>query len=115
MTFDCGRPLRANLYVTAPTLYVTAQVRMAFDLGRLNDQDIVLNIALASTAVNGGAAQAAAGFTQVCTGCTPAAPRGNAVPGDYELEFTLNGKLNGGPGKRREKHIHTTFATCVSS
>jgi len=36
--------------------------------------------------------------SKVCTACTPKAPKGNAVAGDYELEFTLNGGAFDHPG-----------------
>ena len=74
---------------------------MAFDLGAANDVDIVLDIAVATTTVDGGTAVAAGGFTTVCAACRPtgsAGPRGNAAAGDFELEFTLGGGALGAGG-----------------
>jgi len=74
--------------VAAFTLYEHS--RIAFDLGALNNEAIVLDIALAATSSDGGTAVSSAGFTSVCSACTPASPKGDAISGNFELEFELN-------------------------
>jgi len=74
--------------VGAFTLYEHS--RIAFDLGGVNNEAIVLDIALAATSTNGGTAVSSAGFTPVCSACTPASPKGDAISGNFELEFELN-------------------------
>ena len=84
-------PYNGWVYKTVGGFTVGPGNRIAFDLGATNDADVEVNLALATTASNGVTVEGAGGFQQVCTECRPKARRGNAVAGDYELEFTLNG------------------------
>ena len=66
---------------------------MSFDLGAKNDKSIIVSIALATTAVDGGTVEDSRSFTEVCDTCT-ASSMGNSVVGDYELGFTLDTYFN---------------------
>ena len=62
--------------------------RIAFDLGAPNDQPIAVDIALAAATANGASTPNAA-FTTVVSAATPLDPDGDAIVGNYELEFTV--------------------------
>lgn len=48
--------------------------RVAFDLGATNDKAVVVDIAVAATSVDGGAAVDSNGFTTICSACTAGMP-----------------------------------------
>ena len=86
---------KGMVYANLPALGGIAKGdRLSFDNSQTNDEDITMNIALASTLVDGGD-EPSGPFVTVCTACT-AASRGNSVIGDFEVTFTLNGDGDGG-------------------
>lgn len=62
---------------------------LAFDLGRQNETDIQLDIAMAPTTVNGGTVEAGPFTTVVTNTQTPQNPRGDTTLGNFELRFTI--------------------------
>ncbi|MCK4739578.1 MAG: proprotein convertase P-domain-containing protein [Deltaproteobacteria bacterium] len=77
------------IYKNIPAFELGIGDTLAFDLGAMNDVDIQLEIALATTTVDGGDIQDATGFTTVVTNTqVPANPRGDTTVGNYELQFT---------------------------
>jgi hypothetical protein len=75
------------VYKNIPPFQLMANDTLAFDLSAVNDADLQFDIALAPTTVNGGD-QPSGAFTTVVTNTqTPLNPRGNAVNGDFELQF----------------------------
>jgi MYXO-CTERM domain-containing protein len=77
----------AFIYQNVPSFTLNPDDKIGFDLGAVNDADIVMDIALAATTTNGGGQPVAAGFTQVVTAGT-ASSRGDTIRNNYELEFT---------------------------
>jgi hypothetical protein len=85
---DDWRPYFGFVYKDIPAFDLKPGDTLAFDTGLANDFDIQVDIALARTTVNGGDVNAGP-FTPVVTNShTPANPKGNDVPNDYELRFT---------------------------
>jgi hypothetical protein len=79
------------VYQNVPPFELKTGDKLAFDLAAPNDADIGLEIAMAPTLANGGGfgVVPTIPFTRVVGNTQiPAEPRGNAIPGDYELEFT---------------------------
>jgi Ca2+-binding RTX toxin-like protein len=82
-------PFAGFVYRNVPAFQLAPGDQLAFDAQGANDADIQLEIAMAPTTVNGGDVQAAAFTTIIPNTQLPAAPRGNAVVGDYDLSFTV--------------------------
>jgi hypothetical protein len=81
-------PNAGFVYKNVPAFQLKAGEKLAFDLSAVNDVNIQLQIDMAPTIVNGGAAPAG-GFTTVVSNTqTPANPRGDTVHGNFELQFT---------------------------
>jgi hypothetical protein len=89
--FPFGRgdswPQLGFVYKNIPAFNLKTGDTIAFDLGFQNDVDIQLQISMAATTVNGG--DIPGPYTTVVNNTQlPVNPRGNAVTGDYELQFT---------------------------
>jgi hypothetical protein len=85
---DHWTPYFGFVYKNIPPFDLKRGDTLAFDLGSRNtDHDIQVEIAMA-TAANGTDTNTGAFTTIVPNTETPASPRGNDVPGDYELAFT---------------------------
>ena len=67
---------------------ITAGDTIAFDMNSVNDVDIIFDIFLASTSVNGGNTVDINGFTKVVSSGNGG--RGNRIIGDYDLLFTID-------------------------
>jgi len=78
------------IYQNLPAMTFNPGDKLAFDLAAQNDVDITMDIYVAAADSSNPDSEDANGFTQIAAGATPSNPRGNAVQGDYELEFTLN-------------------------
>lgn len=81
-------PYAGFVYQNVPAFDIQAGDTIAFDLGALNDTDVQLEIAMAATVSNGSAEPAGAFTTVVTNTQVPANPRGDAIIGNYELQFT---------------------------
>lgn len=77
------------IYQNIPAFELTPGDILAFDLGKMNDFDIELDIHMAATTVNGGEEQAGE-FTRIVSNTqTPENPRGDTEFGNFELRFTV--------------------------
>jgi hypothetical protein len=76
------------VYRNIPAFTVNAGDAVAFDLGALAGADIVLDIAMATTTVNGGDLPSGAFVTVVNNG-TPLVPRGDTINDNFELAFPI--------------------------
>jgi hypothetical protein len=81
-------PYQAAIYQNVPPFEPKAGDVLAFDLIVPNDVDIQLEIALARTTTNGGTTEAEPFRKVVSNTQTPTNPRGDAVAGNFELQFT---------------------------
>lgn len=81
-------PSAGFIYANLSAFQLKAGDTIAFDLGATNPEaDIQMQIAMAATTVNGGDAPVLPYTTLVNNTQTPLNPKGNAVNGDYELQF----------------------------
>src|SRR5262249_48854764 len=86
-------PQMGFVYKNIPAFSLKAGGHVAVDLGPPNDANIQLQIDMSATTVNGG--DVPAGYTTIVPATqVPANPTGNAVNGDYELEFTSGSSVN---------------------
>ena len=84
---DLWTPYFGFVYKDIPAFELKRGDTLAFDSGVANDHDIQVDIALAATTSNGGDVNAGAFTTIVHNTETPTSPRGDDVPGNYELGF----------------------------
>lgn len=90
---DLWTPQMGFVYKNIPAFDLKPGETIAFDLGAQNEVDIQLQIDMAATTVNGGDLPGA--YTTVVPNTqVPLNPRGNAVMGDYELQFTAQAPFN---------------------
>lgn len=80
-------PYGGFIYQNVPPFDIEVGDTIAFDLGAPNDFDIALDIAMAPTTENGGTQEAEAFIKVVSKTHEPANPRGDAITGNYELQF----------------------------
>jgi hypothetical protein len=86
-------PQLGFVYKNVPAFNLKTGDTIAFDLGAMNDVNIQLQIDMAPTTVNGGDVPGA--YTTVVPNTqVPANPKGDAVAGDYELQFTATAPFN---------------------
>ena len=92
---DFWRPYAAFVYKDVPPFVLDPNTKdiLAFDLGRVNDADIELEIAMARTTTNGGDQEAEPFVTVAHNTQTPANPRGNTTVGDFELRLDGRGAV----------------------
>jgi len=104
---DLWRPYAAFIYKDVPPFVLDPNTKdiLAFDLGRVNDADIELDIAMARTTTNGGDQEAEPFVTVAHNTQTPANPRGNTTVGDFEL---LAHRCLSGGGHRYEWLLRQT-------
>lgn len=87
-------PHAGYVYKNVPAFTLAPGDKIGFDTWRANDTDIAFDVSLAATTVNGGDVPAQA-FTQVVGNTQlPRVPRGNAVVGDYDIEFAATGSFS---------------------
>lgn len=86
-------PFAGFIYKNVPAFDANTGDTLAFDLGRTNDVNIQLSIAMARTTVNGGT-QPAEPFVSVAFQQTPANPAGNTIVGDFELRFSMQAQFS---------------------
>lgn len=84
---DLWTPYFGFVYKNIPAFDLKRGDTLAFDSGVANDHDIQVDIALAATTSNGGDVNAGQFTTIVHNTETPTSPRGDDVPGNYELGF----------------------------
>jgi hypothetical protein len=84
---DLWTPYFGFVYKNIPAFDLKRGDTLAFDSGIANDHDIQVDIALAATTSNGGDVNAGQFTTIVHNTATPTSPRGDDVPGNYELGF----------------------------
>ena len=83
-------PNFAFVYKNVPAFHLRPSDIVAFDLGTPNDTDNRMDVALAPTTVNGNDVNNGP-FTTIATNAqTPANPRGDSTPGNYELQWTAS-------------------------
>ena len=87
-------PYMGFIYQNVPAFNIQPGDILAFDLGLQNDTDIQLDIAMASTLVNGGTQETGAFTTVVTNTQTPANPRGDTTIGNFEVQFTVESPFN---------------------
>jgi len=81
-------PFGGFIYQNIPPFELSVGDTLAFDLGSPNDVDVELDIDLAATVQNGGTVESGP-FTKIVSNTqTPVNPRGDAVSGNYELQFS---------------------------
>ena len=91
-------PFGGFVYQNLPAFDLAVGDAIAFDLGLQNDVDIGLDIDLAATPVDGGDVPAGA-FTRIVSNTQTAVnPRGDAIVGNYELEFSAENAFSFGGG-----------------
>jgi hypothetical protein len=107
-------PFAGFVYKNVPAFQLRAGDVLAFDLGGTNPEaDIQFQIDLARTTVNGGDIPSG-GFTTVAANTqTPLNPRGDAITGNYELQFTSLAPFSfpGGGLIIRFSNASTSYAT----
>ena len=84
---DEWTPYFGFVYKNIPAFELKRGDTFAFDSGVANDHDIQVDIALAATTSNGGDVNAGPFTTIAHNTETPTSPRGDDVPGNYELGF----------------------------
>ena len=84
---DEWTPYFGFVYKNIPAFELKRGDTLAFDSGVANDHDIQVDIALAATTSNGGDVNAGPFTTIAHNTETPTSPRGDDVPGNYELGF----------------------------
>src|SRR3954469_14659492 len=91
---DHWTPYFGFVYKNIPPFDLKRGDTLAFDLSSPNlDHDIQVDLAMAPA--SNGTDVNTAPFTKVVPNTqTPASPRGNSVPGDYELAFTAQSAFN---------------------
>jgi hypothetical protein len=90
---DLWTPQMGFVYKNIPAFDLKPGDTIAFDLGAQNEVDIQLQIDMAATTVNGGDLPGT--YTTIVPNTqVPLNPRGNAVMGDYELQFTAQAPFN---------------------
>jgi hypothetical protein len=83
-------PNFAFVYKNIPAFNLRPGDIVAFDLGTPNDTENRMDIALAPTTANGNDVNNGP-FTTIATNAqTPANPRGDSTPGNYELQWTAS-------------------------
>ncbi len=87
-------PNMGFIYKDVPAFQLKPNDSIAFDLSAMNDADDQLDIAMAPTTTNGGNAPAGSYTTVVTNSQAPANPRGNTVPGDFELQYKVQLPFN---------------------
>jgi hypothetical protein len=97
-TFPFGQgtgwiPYMGFVYQNVPAFQLKPNDVLAFDLNTVNEVDIQLDIAMAPTVSNGSDVPAA-GFTPIVPNTQAPGSRGDAVDGDYELEFKAVAPFN---------------------
>jgi hypothetical protein len=80
-------PYMGFVYENIPPFNLKTGDVVAFDTGVMNNTDIQLEIAMAGTTANGSNQPAGAFTTVVNNTQVPTNPRGNAIVGDYELQW----------------------------
>ncbi|MFV8819472.1 hypothetical protein [Haliea sp. E17] len=81
-------PFYGFVYQNLPAFDIATGDTIAFDTGLANDVEIALQVDMVPTTVNGGNIAAGAYTTVVSNTQAPANPFGDAVVGNYELQFT---------------------------
>ncbi len=80
-------PFMTNVYKDISAFSLNSGDTISFDLSGVNDVDIIFDIFLASTTINGGITADVDGFTQVVFNGNGG--KGTAIQGDYELLYTI--------------------------
>jgi hypothetical protein len=91
---DQWLPFLGYVYKDVPAFQLKTGDSLAFDLGAMNEVDIQVEIALAATTTNGSDAPSQPFTTVVTNTQTPANPRGDTTPGNFELTFTAQAPFN---------------------
>ena len=81
------------VYKNIPAFTLSPGDTISFDLGAMNDVNIVMDIAMAATTSNGSMQESSAGFTTVVSSGTPSSPKGDTTIGNYELTYTATGSF----------------------
>lgn len=104
------------VYRDIPAFTVNAGDAIAFDLGLPNDANIILDLAMATTSVNGGDVPAG-NFVTVVSNGTPLVPRGDAINDNFELAFPIQNTFSHGGGglviRFLSKGAFTSDTTCT--
>jgi len=87
--FDGTSPYMGFIYQNIPPFDLEIGDILSFDLGKENDFDVEMNIALAATTVNGGVDEAGLFTTVVTSLQTPTNPRGDTIIGNFEMQFVI--------------------------
>jgi uncharacterized repeat protein (TIGR01451 family) len=87
--FDGTSPYMGFIYQNIPPFDLEIGDILSFDLGKENDFDVEMNIALAATTVNGGVDEAGPFTTVVTSLQTPTNPRGDTIIGNFEMQFVI--------------------------
>lgn len=82
-------PFMGFIYQDVPPFLLQAGDTLAFDLGEVNDADVMLEIEMAATTANGGTTPALPFITLVTNDQTPLNPRGDTIIGNFEMMFTV--------------------------
>lgn len=85
-------PYMTSVYKDIDAFSLVSGDTIAFDLSGVNDVDIIFDIFLASTTVNGSNIADSNGFTQIVSSGNGG--KGTATQGDYELLFTIDTAWN---------------------
>ena len=86
-------PYFGTVYKNLPAFVINPNDVLAFDNNQVGNADVQLQIEAAPTTANGGDAPAGAFTTLVPNTQVPQNPRGNAVTGDFEMQFRSAAKF----------------------
>jgi len=82
-------PFMGFIYQNVPPFQLQSGDTLAFDLGAVNSADVMIQIEMASTTVNGGTIPELPFTTLVTNDQTPLNPNGDTVIGNFEMMFTV--------------------------